>query len=592
MNRPLAGTLAFAGTMLLASVGVVQDRTTPSPAKTPDTRMEWWREARLGMFIHWGLYAQPAGTWKEKRHGGPSEWLMDAAKIPPAEYERLAAGFNPVNFDAGRWVEIAKQAGMKYIVITSKHHDGFCLFDSALTDYDIMDATPFRRDVLKELSEACAEGGVRLCFYHSIMDWHHPLAKKETWPGYENHLRGQVGELLTNYGPIGVMWFDGEWTPEWTEAQGKSLYALCRDVQPNVIVNNRVGKGRDGMGGMSPADAPGDFGTPEQEVPGRGLPGMDWESCMTMNDSWGFKVGDNNWKSDERILRLVCETASKGGNLLLNVGPTAMGEIPPESVERLAKLGEWMAANGRAIYGTEAGPFRRVPWGYVTRRAGGARSTDLNLIIFDWPADGRLLLPGLRTNVLEAWWLRQRGTLGTEQTPDGVVVRLPPERPAELKHELASVVVLGVEGVTVETPPVRLAEGVYTLKAADADVEGVSARYEPRESRDCIGFWMRAEDRVCWEVDLADARALRVSVIQASDPKEGGGRYRVEIAGEGTSGTLNAEVRATKGWGDFEEVSLGSLAGFTEGRCKVSVIPLEKSNMALMNLRAIVLRPE
>jgi alpha-L-fucosidase len=218
-----------------------------------------------------------------------------------------------VKFDAKQWVSIAKDAGMKYIVITSKHHDGFALWDSKVSDYDIM-ATPFKRDILKELADACREQGIRLCFYHSIMDWHHDDAQGARDPNYdnrkgeanpnwaryrENYLKPQLKELLTNYGDIGVLWFDGEWVPDWTEDQGKDLYNFVKQLQPNIIINNRVGKGRKGMQGMSrDPNAAGDFGTPEQEVPATGFPaGVDWESCMTMNNTWGFKKNDHNWKS-------------------------------------------------------------------------------------------------------------------------------------------------------------------------------------------------------------------------------------------------------------------------------------------------------
>src|SRR5688572_405704 len=309
-----------------------------------DARMKWWREARFGMFIHWGLYAIPAGEWKGKEVKGIGEWIMNYAKIPVPEYEQLAGQFNPVKFDAKQWVRIAKDAGMKYIVITSKHHDGFCLWDSKVSDYDVM-ATPFKRDILKELADACREEGIKLCFYHSIMDWHHPDAQAPNYPDYnrrkgepnpnwaryrEEYLKPQLKELLTNYGDIGVMWFDGEWVPDWTEEQGKELYAFCRSIQPKLIVNNRVGKARNSMKGMNKyAGAAGDFGTPEQEVPPTGFPGVDWESCMTMNDTWGFKKNDENWKSEKKLIHTLIETASKGGNFLLNVGPTAEGEIPP-----------------------------------------------------------------------------------------------------------------------------------------------------------------------------------------------------------------------------------------------------------------------
>ena len=326
-------------------------------ALSKDKRMEWWNEARFGMFIHWGLYAVPAGEWKGEKVPGIGEWIMERAKIPVSEYEPLAGQFNPVKFDAEQWVQIAKNAGMKYIVITSKHHDGFCLWDTKYTDYDVVDATPFKRDILGELAAECRKQGIRLCFYHSIMDWHHPDAQAPFYPAYndtsktnpnfdryvEYYLKGQLKELVHNYGPLGIMWFDGEWVKDWTRENGWDMFEYCLSLQPDIIVNNRVGNDRQGMRGLSKSDEfAGDYGTPEQEIPATGLPGVDWETCMTMNDTWGYKSYDDKWKSYEDLLHKLVDIASKGGNFLLNVGPTAEGLIPGPSVERLAAIGEWM----------------------------------------------------------------------------------------------------------------------------------------------------------------------------------------------------------------------------------------------------------
>lgn len=330
-----------------------------------DRRMEWWRDAGFGMFIHWGAYAVPAGIYKGQEVKGIGEWIMHSAQIPTQEYEGFVAQFNPVKFDAKKWVSIAKQAGVKYIVITSKHHDGFSLWDSQVTEYDVMDAAPFKRDILMELKNACQAAGIRLCFYHSIMDWHQPDAESKKdythqntenpdWSKYrETYLKPQIKELITKYQP-GVMWFDGEWIPEWTEDQGKDLYSFIKNLDPEMIINNRVGKGRKGMQGMNETpDAAGDFGTPEQEIL-EGTSDYDWESCMTMNDTWGFKVNDHNWKPAEKLITNLIDVAAKGGNYLLNVGPTAEGLIPAESVKRLKEMGTWLKTNGEAIYGTKS----------------------------------------------------------------------------------------------------------------------------------------------------------------------------------------------------------------------------------------------
>jgi len=400
-----------------------------------DARMKWWREARFGMFIHWGLYAIPAGEWKGQKIPGIGEWIMERAKVPVSEYEQLAKQFNPVKFDADQWVQIAKNAGMKYIVITSKHHDGFCLWDSKVSEYDVMDATPFKRDILRELRRACNKHGVRLCFYHSIMDWHHPDAQAMFYPNYndtkqsnptfaryvENYMKPQLKELIENYGPLGVLWFDGEWIKDWTEPRGKDLYKYVRSLQPNIIINNRVGKGRKGMEGLSKNDQEyaGDFGTPEQQIPATGLPGVDWESCMTMNDTWGYKSYDENWKSTKDLLRNLVDCASKGGNFLLNVGPTAEGLIPAASVERLEAMSRWMKVNGESIYGTTASPIGAPAWGRCTDKPG-----KLYLHVFDWPSDGKLVVPGVKGQVKKAYLLAdtERAKLAAAKDDGGNVV--------------------------------------------------------------------------------------------------------------------------------------------------------------------------
>ncbi len=387
--------------------------STPLPAKSwreetdqeRDTRLEWWREARFGMFIHWGLYAVPAGTWNGKEVGGIGEWIMHHGQIPVEDYEKYCQQFNPVKFDADAWARMAADAGMKYLVITSKHHDGFCLWDSKVSDYDIIDRTGFKRDTLAELAQACKKHGVRLCFYHSIMDWHHPdylprrpwekrSAEGADYNRYVAYMKAQLKELVQRYDP-GILWFDGEWEKTWTHEEGLKLYDYVRSLKPDILVNNRVDKGRQGMKGIHDAkEFAGDFGTPEQEIPATGLPGYDWETCMTMNDTWGFKSNDHNWKSTRTLIQNLVDIASKGGNFLLNIGPKADGTFPQESIERLAEMGQWMKVNGESIYGTSASPFTKLEWGRCTKKIEGSSAT-LYLHVFNWPADGQLMVPGL-----------------------------------------------------------------------------------------------------------------------------------------------------------------------------------------------------
>jgi len=418
--------------------------------------MAWWREARFGLFIHWGLYAVPAGEWGgETKYG---EWIRATARIPLPVYDQFVGRFNPLKFNAEEWVRLAKDAGMKYIVITSKHHDGFCLFDSQYTDFDVM-ATPFGRDILKELSQACRKAGLKMCWYHSIMDWHHPdYLPRRDWETdrpieeadfdrYVAYMKSQLRELVGNYGEIGVLWFDGEWEDSWNRERGKDLYNYVRGLQPSIIINNRVDVGRAGMQGLTkPGEYVGDFGTPEQEVPPTGLPGVDWETCMTMNNNWGYNSHDNNWKSAEDLIRKLADIASKGGNFLLNVGPTAEGVFPPPSIERLETIGKWMRVNGEAIYGTQASPFPALEWGRCTQKAidGGTR---LYLHVFDWPKDGRLVVPGIANKPGWAYLLAdaQKGRLSASREAGAIVIGLP----AEASDRVDSVVVLEIKGKPV-----------------------------------------------------------------------------------------------------------------------------------------------
>jgi alpha-L-fucosidase len=424
------------------------------------------------MFIHWGVYSIPAR----------GEWVMYNEKIPVKEYEKFPPQFNPVKFDADRWVQIAKNAGMKYIVITSKHHDGFCMWDSKVSSYDIMDATPFKRDVLKELSAACRKEGIKFCLYHSIMDWHHPEAKGASFPKYrDEYLRPQLRELLANYGPLGVLWFDGDWISEWTEEQGMALYNELRRIQPDIIINNRVGTGRNGMEGTNREKTfAGDFGTPEQEIPATGLEGYDWESCMTMNDNWGYAARDSAWKSPAVILHNLADIASKGGNYLLNVGPTSEGLIPDPSVNILAAIGRWMSVNGESIYGTQSSPFQSTPWGRCTRSLLPGGDVRVYLHVFSWPKDGRLQVPGLGSLPVSITLLADRSrTLQISRGADDLLeVAVPKENP----DTIDAVIAMDFKGTPLifQPPKIQAAIPIF-LEKLDVSVlvppGGLEVRY-------------------------------------------------------------------------------------------------------------------
>jgi len=450
--RRLISTLVIATATVLVAVPQIPLAASPETKAERDARMAWWREARFGMFIHWGLYAVPAGEYKGQRSKEIGEWIMSWANIPRADYEHFADQFNPVKFDAAKWVATAKNAGMKYIVITSKHHDGFAIYDSKVSDYDIVDRTPYKKDPVAALAAETRKAGLKFAFYYSIMDWHHPSqyvnepgkdrtagnGKNQILPGqkpvYLTYMKAQLKELVDKYDPA-VLWFDGEWTDWWTEEDGQDLYAYVRGLKPSIIINNRVGKGRKGMEGLNRDDREyaGDFGTPEQQIPANGIPGVDWESCMTLNDTWGFKSYDENWKSTETLVRNLIDIASKGGNYLLNVGPTPQGEIPAASVERLAGMGKWMAVNGESIYGTSASPFSaQLPFGRATKK--GNR---LYVQVFDWPANGTLTLPSWGGTTAKAWLVATKADVPVKTSADGVTLTLPSTAPDQIATVIA-----------------------------------------------------------------------------------------------------------------------------------------------------------
>ncbi|HOX59605.1 MAG TPA: alpha-L-fucosidase [Candidatus Paceibacterota bacterium] len=438
-----------------------------------NTRMTWFREAKFGLFIHWGVYSVPGGEWGRKTNYG--EWILEQARIPVSRYEQFAKEFNPVKFDAKAWVKTATDAGMKYIVITSKHHDGFGMWPSALTDWCIK-STPFQRDPLRELAHECQKAGIRFCVYYSIMDWHHPnwglrRAWNDTATGtpdmdrYTDYLKGQLKELVTNYRPS-ILWFDGEWESAWTHERGADVYKYLRALDPKLIINNRVDKGRADADGMSTNSVyVGDYGTPEQQIPPRGFgPGVDWESCMTLNNHWGYNKHDDNWKSAETIIRNLCDIASKGGNYLLNVGPTSEGLIPQPSIDRLAEVGTWLKVNGEAIYGSGPTPFgdahgkfsttekdkrgdpRFIPvWDWRCTTKPGK----LYVTVFDWPASGGLKLAGLQSKVKKAFLLANGKKLTVDQTAAGVTLKLSVETP----DKIASVVCLEIKDPTAKVAP-------------------------------------------------------------------------------------------------------------------------------------------
>ena len=546
-----------------------------------DARMKWFREARFGMFIHWGLYAVPAGTYHGKQIGGIGEWIMNTAKIPVAEYAEYAKQFDPEQFNADEWVSIAKAAGMKYIVITAKHHDGFAMFHTSTDGYNIYDATPFKRDPIAELAAACKRQKIKFGVYYSqAQDWHHAggAAYGGHWDKAQDgdlhqYVRTiaapQVRELLTKYRPS-VLWWDTavQMSPE----DIKALTAAFPD-DPGLIANNRLGNG-----------VPGDTETPEQYVPATGFPGRDWETCMTINDTWGYKSYDTNFKSTQTLLHNLIDIASKGGNYLLNVGPTDKGIIPAPEVDRLKQIGAWMKVNGAAIYGTKPSPFKRLSFdGRATRKG-----DSLFLHVFSWPDTGAIKLTGLETPVRDARALATRQKLAVTTSPDGTIVIAKPDS----VDPIATVIELRLKGepkVTVaETAVSAETDRSYQLKPGDADING-SAQVEQHDGIDNIGYWTDASTAVVWTLKVPDAAAGddRVEVEYACDPGSAGSAYSVSANDK----TAKGAVEDTGAWQTYRKAALDGVVSLTSPITKLKIAATSMPHGAVMNLRKIVLTP-
>jgi alpha-L-fucosidase len=416
----IGGLVALAAGAATAGAPPRADESPPKPTEANAKARRWFEDAKFGLFVHWGVYSLL----------GKGEWVMNNDKIPVAEYEKLPPRFNPTGFDAEQWVATAKKAGMKYITITSKHHDGFCMYDSKLTEYDIVDAAPYGKDPLKALADACHAHGIKLFFYYSLLDWHHPdyfprgrtgqttgREEKGDWSRYVAYYQGQVRELCSNYGEIGGIWFDGWWDRPDADWDLAGTYKIIHELQPGALAGNNHH--------VTPFEGE-DFQMFEQDLPGENTAGFNkaettgrlpLETCLTMNKSWGYNSGDKDFKSPEQVIHYLLGAAGRGANLLLNVGPRPDGTIGAEFTERLRDVGRWLDQNGETVYGTRRGPIAPQPWGVSVRK-------DQTVYLHVLKPTDRIPLPK-EVETYDAWLFGGQTRLTLKPAADGIALELP-----------------------------------------------------------------------------------------------------------------------------------------------------------------------
>lgn len=576
---------------------------TQGPQKKIESRDQaqnipaWFDDGKFGMFIHWGPYSVLGGEWKGQRieQGDIAEWIMLRFQIPVEEYRTIAATFNPTGFDAREWVSLAKKAGMKYIIITSKHHDGFAMYDSGVSDYNIVDYTPFKRDPLRELSEACAEADIKFCVYYSHReDWEHPYAYGNFWDFnlsqtnlntmdhpelFRRYLDEkaipQLKELLTEYGPLGIVWFD---RGMYTQEQGQEFADLVHNLQPECLVNGRVGH--------YDKELLGDY----QSMTDNGMPigGIEeyWETPQTLNETWGYSKFDQNWKTPDEVIRRLVTIVSKGGNYLLNVGPTGLGIIPNPSIKILNTVGDWMQKNSESIYGTSASPFPyELPWGYCTRK--GSR---LFLHVFDWPKNGHLSLNGLNNKTEKAYSLLDpEETLTVDRDEaGGLKIILPTEPPDSIN----SVFVLEIKGNPDIDPYIveQDEEGFVLLDYLSASTSGNAQKRFNRRGESGhfhISKMQTPEDSVEWHVQMNTPGTYHVDITYAARPGWENVQYILEMSQERIEGT----VKSTEGWYEYKTERIGQLDVKKAGRTVVKIYPKDSQDHYLMYFNKIELKP-
>jgi alpha-L-fucosidase len=561
--------------------------------KTRDERLAWWREARFGMFVHWGVYSGLGGTWQGRPVKGYAEHIQRMLKIPiPVYREQVAGKFNPTEFNADEWIRAAKEAGMGYFIITAKHHDGFAMYDSQASDYSIVKATPFKRDPMKELHAACQKYGLKFGFYYShAFDWGDANAPGNDWdydnPGGDRNLHGgrnwwdtapellpkvrqyvnekaipQLLELIRNYDPD-ILWFD---TPhKLPDAENLRILKAVRAAKPNIVVNGRLV--RNGGDYASTTDRPAEF------APHEG----DWEGIPTTNESYGYNQNDHSHKPASHFIQLVTKAAARGGNLLMNIGPMGNGKMAPEDLAILHGIGEWWKANSESIRGTTRTPLPVQAWGESTRKG-----STLYLHVFNWPKDGTLVVGGLRSDVKSAHTLASSRALPLairHSSPLDIAIQ---GLPAQASDKVDSVVVLECEGEP-QTDKVRLLASdptiPNTLRVFDGDLRGQGIRFGPGKARDTdVENWSKLTESIAWPVRLNQEATFEVSADYDAPAASADGTYAVRIA----TNTLSATVEA----GERRGVKLGSV-NLKSGTFEIQVLPKKINGSELMRLRSV-----
>ncbi len=544
-------------------------RQTPSRVPHPSSldRLRWWQEARFGMFVHWGIYSVI---------GMEASWPLYGGQYSRADYEGQMQRFNPSSFNARDLARLARRAGMRYLVLTTKHHDGFAMFDTEVSNYSVMHG-PLKRDLVREVVEACRAEGLKVGFYFSLCDWHDDLYPSwpvtgawpfgvirpdpARWQAFVHFMHTQVRELLTSYGKVDILWFDGGWEHTAEEWDAPGLIAMIRKLQPGIIVNDRL-------------PGQGDYGTPEQTIPAGGL-SRPWETCMTINNTWGYNPRDHAYKSADELIRNLCRTAGGGGNFLLNVGPRSDGSIQPEFSERLEAVGDWLRVNGEAIYGTTAGPRAAYPAGAVT-----AKGRRLYVHVFGQPTGPvNLALAGVR--VRSARCLRDGKPVPWHIGANRLVLDLQPERCATS----ATVVALETDGLPgMPGGARREPDGTLILPAGAATTRGVQLCYQPQY--DDLGCWMTPTDWAEWSFHVAEAGEYRVVIECGIQPGQEGSRMMLIVRGR----ELHFTTQPTSGWTDYRRIAVGT-ARLPRGRATVELRCVSMPQQAVLNLKAIRLEP-